>query len=212
MTGAFSVRLPREFYLRDTLSVARDLLGRDIVRMTPQGLTACRITETEAYLGKLDKACHSYKASPQGRTNVMYEDGGLAYVYLIYGMYDCFNITTCPAGQAEAVLIRSARPLEGIPLMAARRTRPGKNPPKERQLLSGPGKLCRAMDISRDLYGEPLWGDRLWLSPGEPLPDSRVGITKRINIDYAQEAADFPYRFVEKDSPWLSVRFRPEQE
>ena len=210
MNSGLFVRLPREFYLRSTLEVARDLLGRDLVRMTPEGLTACRITETEAYLGQADKACHSYKASPQGRTNVMYQDGGLAYIYLIYGMYDCFNVTTRPAGEPEAVLIRSARPLEGVELMTARRTRPGRKAPPLRQLLSGPGRLCQAMGISRALYGEPLWGEQLWLSPGEPLTGSQVAATRRIHVDYAQEAADFPYRFVEKDSPWLSVKYRPE--
>ena len=206
----FTQRLPQAFYLRDTLTVARDLLGRDIIHVTPQGLTACRITETEAYLGRADKACHSYKASPQGRTHVMYQTGGLAYVYLIYGMYYCFNVTTRPAEEPEAVLIRSARPLEGLPLMIARRSREGKCPPSEKQLLSGPGKLCIAMDIDRKLYGQPLWGDTLWLSPGQPLPDSQVATTQRINISYAQEAIYFPYRFVEKASPYLSVKYREE--
>ena len=201
-------KLPQAFYLRDTLTVARDLIGRDIIRVTPQGITSCRITETEAYLGKIDKACHSYKASPQGRTNIMYEDGGFAYVYLIYGMYCCFNVTTCPAGQAEAVLVRSAQPLEGIELMTQRRTRPGKTIPTERQLLTGPGKLCLAMDISRELYGEPLWGDKLFLAEGQPPSDKQVAATKRINIDYAEEAVDFLYRFIDKESHYLSVKYR----
>ncbi len=204
-------KLPKDFYLRDTLTVARDLIGRDIVRVTSEGITVCRITETEAYLGKTDKACHSYKATPQGRTNIMYEDGGLAYVYLIYGMYCCFNVTTCPAGVAEAVLIRSAQPLEGIDLMTRRRTRPDKKVPGERQLLTGPGKLCIAMGISRDLYGEPLWGNKLFLAEGNPLADSCVAATKRINIDYAEEAVDFLYRFVEKESHYLSVKYREKQ-
>ena len=92
-------RLPREFYLRDTVETARDLLGRYLVRRTPEGLLACRITETEAYCGPEDPACHSYRRkAPKGRTNIMYRAGGLAYIYLIYGMYCCFNVVTRPQG------------------------------------------------------------------------------------------------------------------
>ena len=161
MTGGPWEKLPREFYLRDTLTVARDLLGRWLVRRTPEGLLRCRITETEAYCGPSDPACHSSRGSREGRTSVMY---------------------------------RGAQPLEGLSQMA--RNRRLGEPARERDLLSGPGKLCQALAIDRGLYGEPLWGDRLWLCAGEPFPEDAVAATPRINIDYAGEAAAWPWRFV----------------
>lgn len=202
-------RLPREFYLRDTVETARDLLGRYLVHQTPGGLLACRITETEAYCGPQDPACHSYqKRAPNGRTNIMYEAGGLAYVYLIYGMYCCFNVVTRPKGEPEAVLVRSAQPLLGLPQMARnRRLEPEKA--RERALLTGPGKLCQAMEITRELYGAPLWGEQLWLTQGEPFPPGEIAATPRIHIDYAGEAAAWPWRFVAKDSPFLSLKYKP---
>lgn len=196
-------KLPPEFYLRDTLTVARNLLGRYLVRESEGGRLCCRITETEAYCGPSDPACHSYKGSKSGRTNVMYREGGLSYVYLIYGMYCCFNVVTRPEGEPEAVLIRSAQPVLGVDrMMENRRNR------KEKSLLTGPGKLCMGMEIDRSLYGEPLWGDKLWLAFGEPVKDDEIAATPRINIDYAGEAAVWPWRFVEKNSGFLSVKYR----
>ena len=200
-------RLPKDFYLGGTVAVARALLGQLLVRESPQGPTVCRITETEAYCGPGDRACHAYsRRSPQGRTSIMYADGGHAYVYLIYGMYDCFNVVTRPAGDPQAVLVRSAQAVEGLPLMRLRRTRPGGQPPPDRELLTGPGKLCRAMDITRDLYGQPLWGDRLYLARGGPVPDEEILSGPRINVDYAGADAALPYRFGLLGGP-LSRRF-----
>lgn len=225
-------KLSPDFYLRDTLSVARDLIGRYLVRESEGGRLVCRITETEAYCGPTDPACHSYKKASKkgGRTNVMYREGGLAYVYLIYGMYCCFNVVTRPEGEPEAVLIRSAQPILGAErMMENRRMKSGKGreaklltgpeqPPKrtpltgkeksrERSLLTGPGKLCMGMEIDRQLYGEPLWGDKLWLAFGEPVKDDEIAATPRINIGYAGEAANWPWRFVEKGSKFLSVKY-----
>ncbi len=116
-------KLPPDFYLRDTVEVAKDLIGRYLIREVPGGRLACRITETEAYCGPADPACHSCRkaAKKGGRTNVMYEAGGLAYIYLIYGMHCCFNVVTRPKGEPEAVLVRSAQPLLGLPQMARNR-------------------------------------------------------------------------------------------
>lgn len=212
MTPGPWTKLDPGFYLRDTVAVARDLLGRYLVRDTPQGRMACRITETEAYCGEADKACHSYRRGSKsgGRTNVMYEDGGLAYVYLIYGMYCCLNVVTRPKGHPEAVLLRSAQPMLGLERMAQNRRMEGAV--REKALLTGPGKLCQAMAVDRELYGEPLWGEKLWLAHGVPPAPEKIAATPRVNIAYAQEAADFPWRFVEKDSPFLSIRYKPEQE
>jgi len=199
--------LPPEFYLRDTVTVARDLIGRYLIRETLAGRLCCRITETEAYCGPADPACHSYKKASKkgGRTNVMYQEGGRAYVYLIYGMYCCFNVVTRPKGEPEAVLIRSAQPILGIPQIAQNRRM---DPAREKALLTGPGKLCMGMEIDRGLYGEVLWGQRLWLAQGEPVGPEGIAATPRINVDYAGEAAGWPWRFVEKGSGFLSKKER----
>lgn len=194
-------KLPPSFYLRDTVTVAKDLLGKYLVTVSEEGVTVCQITETEAYAGPEDPACHSSRGNPKGRTNVMYDPGGKSYVYLIYGMYCCFNVTTCPKGDPQAVLIRSAQPVEGIDLMCRRRGR-------DDNLCTGPGKLCIAMGISRDDYGQELWGERIYLLQAPPVAPQRIAATSRINVDYAGEAAQWPYRFVIKDSPYLSVKLK----
>ncbi len=200
-------KLPPSFYLQDTLTVARQLLGKYLVHETEFGHLVCRITETEAYCGPGDKACHAYqRKAPDGRTNIMYKNGGFSYVYLIYGMYHCFNVVTCPAGQPEAVLIRSAKPVEGIEIMQELRKSPKGKLPKEKELLTGPGKLCTAMAISREQYGECLWGERLYLADGEEVEDWAVKTGPRINVDYAEEAAAFPYRFCDVNCGYLSQK------
>ena len=200
-------KLPYSFYQQDTLTVARELLGKYLVHETPDGPLICRITETEAYCGPHDKACHSYKnRSPQGRTNIMYEEGGHSYVYLIYGMYCCFNVVTCPPGQPEAVLIRSAKPVAGLEQMRKYRTSKKGKVPADRQLLTGPGKLCTAMAINRSLYGEPLWGEVLYLAEGEPVEPSAIQSGPRINVDYAEEDALLPYRFADTVCGYLSKK------
>ncbi len=185
------MKLNREFYTRDTLSVAKDLLGKILVHKTEEGTVKGRIIEVEAYLGKSDAACHSYKANPFGRTNVMYGDGGYSYVYFIYGMYYCFNVVTNKKDIPEAVLIRAVHPLEGIELMKERR-----KTEKLNNLCSGPGKLCIAFGIDKSCYGLDLCGDKLYIEDGAVYEDEIIVATKRINVDYAGEAANYPYRFI----------------
>jgi len=182
--------IKRSFYERDTLTVAKELLGCVLCRRTDEGYTAGIITECEAYMGEIDPAAHSYKGK-RDRVRVQYGDKGSSYVYLIYGMHHCFNITTGPAGVPESVLIRALRPLEGIPLMEQRR-----KTDKRLNLTSGPGKLCRAMDITMEQYGCDLTdpGTGLWLEYGET--PANIITTPRIGIDYAGEAATWPWRFV----------------
>ncbi len=200
-------KLSPEFYLRDTVTVARELLGKHLIHETEQGRLVCRITETEAYCGPSDRACHSYqKRSPDGRTNIMYQAGGYSYVYLIYGMYHCFNVVTCLEGQPEAVLIRSAKPVEGIEIMKQLRVSKWGIVPKEKELLTGPGKLCTAMDISREQYGDCLWGDKLYLAEGEAVPPEAIKAGLRINVDYAGEDALLPYRFCDINCGYLSKK------
>lgn len=132
----------------------------------------------------------------------MFGDGGHSYVYLIYGMYNCFNVVASVGDEPEAVLIRALEPLEGIELMARRR-----GTDDVRKLCSGPGKLCIAMGIARDLYGADLCeGKGLYLTKGIAVPKEHIAATPRINVDYAGEAATYPYRFVIKDSKYLSTR------
>jgi len=186
------MKLDREFYERDTLIVANELLGKILVHNSPDGITKGIIVEVEAYCGHNDEACHSYKKNKRsGRTNVMYYCGGYAYVYLIYGMYSCFNVVSNAADIPEAVLIRAIEPLEGIELMKHRR-----NTDKMKNLCDGPGKLCKAMAIDKNCYGLDLCGDILYIEEGENIVPEDILPTKRINIDYAGAAKDYLWRFV----------------
>lgn len=196
--------LSRSFYLRGSVEVARDLLGKLLVHTLPEGLAAGVVVETEAYAGPTDAACHAFgltAARPGHRTEVMFRRGGYAYVYLIYGMHHCFNVVTGPKGFPEAVLIRALEPRYGLGLMGQRR---GTN--DSRKLCGGPGRLCRALGIVRERNGTDLTGETLFLADGDPIPDARVAVTPRINVDYSGEAAAYPYRFAVKDSPFVSTR------
>jgi len=195
-------KLPREFYMGDTLEISRALIGRLLVRSGPDGVAAGRIVETEAYLGAMDAAAHSYKRSPSGRTNIQYGPGGYAYVYLIYGMYCCMNVVTGEEGRPECVLIRALEPIEGIELMQRRR-----RTDRLRSLCSGPGKLCMALGITRADYGADLCGGRLYVLEREGKKPE-IAATPRINIDYAPEHRDKPWRFVDRNSKYLSVKLK----
>lgn len=170
--------------------MAKGLLGKYLIHRTPDGTTAGMITETEAYTGLDDPASHSYRKNSK-RTAVQYKDSGLAYIFMIYGMYYCFNITTGPKGSPEVVLFRALKPVLGIELMQSRRKNAVIN-----TLANGPGKLTMAMSIDMSHYGQDLTSSDLFISA--PLYRQRYNIktTKRVNIDYSGYAKDFPYRFV----------------
>lgn len=189
-------KLDRDFYLRDTLTVARELLGCRLVHVSGGKRSEVIITETEAYCGVEDKACHSYGGRYTERTKVMYKEGGCAYVYFIYGMYSCFNVVTREEGDPCAVLIRGGKPAGDYDILSQRRySLPYREltPYKLKHLADGPGKLCIALGIDRSLNGEDLTGDTLFIEQGERPANIKSG--KRINIDYAQEARDFNWRF-----------------
>lgn len=198
--GATDV-LTRDFYDRDTLTVARDLLGRELIRVLPDGSRLrCRITETEAYIGRLDKACHAYGYKRTSRTETLFAPPGTAYIYLIYGMYHCLNFVTEGEGEPAAVLIRGAVPVENGDRIAQNRfgrTLAEMTPYQRKNFLNGPGKLCRGLALTRAQNGLDLTRTEgeLYLQPGSPPDPERVHVSKRIGIDYAQEAADFPWRF-----------------
>jgi len=194
-------KLPRTFYLRDSLTVAKDLLGKYLVHVSPEGKTVGKIVETEAYRGPMDAAAHSYSGKLTKRTQIMFGPGGYAYVFLIYGMYWCFNVVTGPENSPEVVLVRALEPISGIELMQQRRCTT-----KLTNLCSGPGKLCTAMGISKDQYGVDLCGDSLYLLSGEYVAEEDIAATPRINVSYAGEAASYPWRFIIKNSPFVSVK------
>jgi len=186
------MKLARKFYLREnTVKVARELLGKLLVVPANDGKRVSgMIVETEAYLGVTDRAAHSYGGRRTARNEVMYGGGGHAYVYFVYGMYFQFNVVTGPADHPHAVLIRAVEPVEGIEIMRERR-----GEMKDRNLTSGPGKLCIAMGINRDLNSKDLLGEKVWLEEYKKLPPKQVAAGKRIGIDYAGEDAEKPWRF-----------------
>lgn len=197
--------LPARYYSGDTVEIARSLLGKVLVRRYEGELLACRITETEAYIGRCDKACHAYNYRRTQRTETLFAPPGRAYIYFIYGMYHCLNFVTEPEGEPAAVLIRGGEAVLGAETMA--QLRYGKAPAQltayqRRNFLNGPGKLCKALALTREQNGIDLTGDLLWVTDsatdlGLTLPPEirPVCAGKRIGIDYAEEAIDFPWRF-----------------
>jgi DNA-3-methyladenine glycosylase len=182
VTGA---PLPKAFYTRDVLEVARDLLGRTLCRRLPGGrVLRGRIVETEAYLGLVDRASHAFRGRT-ARNAPMFEEGGIAYVYFVYGMHHCLNVVTSVADHPTAVLLRAASAPEGAS-------------------ASGPGRLTRAFAIDRRLDRASLLGPDLWLEEGTPVADRQVRRTARIGVDYAGAWARRLLRFVVKDHPDVS--------
>lgn len=190
--------LPREFYARPVLEVARDCVGEILVHETPEGLVAGRIVETEAYRGPDDLAAHSAKGRRTTRTEVMFGPPGHAYMFLLYGMHWAFNLVAGPEGHPHAVLVRAVEPVLGAELMAARRSIPTSSV----TLCNGPGKLCAALGLDRSAYGLDLCASRLYLASGQRGP---VGRSPRINVDYAGSWAKKPWRFYERGNRYVSV-------
>ena len=198
MSPAPFAPLPREFYARPVLDVARDCVGELLVHETPEGLVAGRIVETEAYRGPEDLAAHSAGGRRTTRTEVMFGPPGHAYMFLLYGMHWAFNIVAGPEGHPHAVLVRAVEPVLGAELMAARRGVPVGSV----TLCNGPGKLCAALGLDRTAYGLDLCASRLYLAPGKRGP---VGRSPRINVDYAESWAKKPWRFYERGNQYVSV-------
>lgn len=203
------MKLPEKFYTRDnTLQIAEDLLGKILVVPTIDGeRVSGKIVECEAYLGAIDKAAHSYKNRRTKRTEVMFAKGGTVYVFFIYGMYFQFNIVVGEKGKPHAILIRGIEPLENIEIMRKRREAKRRNKAKampDKNLTSGPGKLCIAFGIDKSYNGESLFGDRIWLEEGEKVSANKIATGKRIGIDYAEEYTEKPWRFWVKDNPFVS--------
>jgi len=187
--------LAREFYQRPTEVVARQLLGKLVVRTHPDGVVVLRVNEVEAYLGVDDPACHTYGGRRTPRTETMWGEAGHAYIYLVYGLHKCLNVVTVGPEQPEAVLLRGGAVVEGMDLVRIRR-----GPlVGERSLTDGPGKLCRALAVTRDDDGVDLCSPESTLQicdDGVEVPEDRVRRVPRVGVDYAGEAASWPLRLI----------------
>ncbi len=196
--------LTRTFYERDALTVAKELLGKLFVHETAEGTTAGRIVETEAYKGPEDKASHAYDNRRTKRTETQFGPKGHAYIYLIYGMYYCFNVTVGEkAGKPEAVLLRALEPVEGIELMKQRR-------PVAKGVLvnltNGPSRLCMAMGITKKQNDHDVTLPPLHIDDANSVPAKGIVYSSRIGVDYADEWKHQPWRFCIKNNAYVSVK------
>lgn len=192
----------RSFYECDNVvQVARDLIGMLLVSNEDGVLTAGRIVETEAYCGRGDKACHANnKRTP--RTETMYGDGGKAYIYLCYGIHHLFNVVTNVKDKADAVLIRALEPVLGLEEMKMRRKVNAK-------LASGPGTLTQALGIKTSMDGIDLRGELIWIAKNPFKEKIKIQVDRRVGVDYAGDDALKPWRFLLKDSTFVSKKVQP---
>lgn len=198
-------KLPRSFYQRsDVVQIAKDLLGKVLVTNIEGVLTAGKIVETEAYCGRNDKACHANgKRTP--RTEIMYGEGGHAYVYLCYGIHHLFNVVTNVNGLADAVLIRALEPIQGFEVMVERRNY------TKAKLASGPGTLSQAMGIKVQMTGADLCDDQIWIVGNSKPEQVKILADTRIGVEYAEEDALKPWRFVIADNKFVSKPIKPKK-
>ena len=198
-----SQKLPRDFYLNDTLTVARNLLGKIFVRKTEEKLLAAKIVETEAYVGAVDESAHSFRGETE-RNSVMFREGGHLYVYFTYGMYYLANVVTASEGTGDAALLRAMEPLEGIDFFAQNRF--GKTELSEKEkinLLNGPAKICLAFGIDKEKNGVDLLGDEIFIVDASPVKENEIAIAERIGISKSKE---LPWRFYLANSKFISRR------
>lgn len=182
-----ALKLPRPFYTQETLTVARELIGMHLVHRGPHGLQVGRIVETEAYKGPEDLAAHSSKGRTP-RTEVMFGPAGHAYVYLIYGFWHCLNVVTADHGIPHAVLLRGLEPISGID-----------------DKTHGPGLLCRALHIDKSRNGADLTRNELWIERPQNYVKPKIERATRIGVDYAGAWAKKPWRFFDRESPYVST-------
>ncbi|MEO6695087.1 MAG: DNA-3-methyladenine glycosylase [Ignavibacteria bacterium] len=189
--------MPRKFYLRDSIEVSKDLLGKILVKKTDDIILTAKIVETEAYVGEHDPASHAYMKITE-RNKVMYDKGGKVYVYFIYGNYFCFNIVTGIKGQGNATLIRAVEPMEGIEKMKMYRNKI-KN---IHDVSNGPSKLCMALNIDKKLYGEDVTEEKtIFVSLPLKKENFQIATSRRIGLNVG---VDYPYRFFIKDNPYVT--------
>ena len=193
-------KLQKPFYLgKDVVKIAKSLLGKFLVSDLEDGQSAGMIVETEAYSWK-ERGCHAYNNKKTNRNAVMFEEGGISYVYLCYGVHELFNIVTSKKGFAEAVLIRALEPVAGVELMMKRH-----GAKKQKGITSGPGKLAKAMGISRQHNSFDLTGDTLWVEDRDlKIKPSNIISSPRIGMNFPGDDAFLPWRFTIKGNEWVS--------
>ncbi len=201
-TAAQKIKLPESFYLdNDVVQLSKSLIGKYLFTCIDGVPTGGYIVETEAYNGIIDRASHAYGDRNTPRTKTMYLRGGIAYVYLCYGIHEMFNIVTSPEGVPRAILIRAIEPTEGIEAMMQRRKMEIMKP----TITRGPGSVAKALGISRAMNAISLQGDTLWIEDrGLTFPDEVIAAAPRIGIDYAGDDALLPYRFYVKGNVYVS--------
>jgi len=189
-------KLHRSFYLRPTLSVAKDLIGKQLVRKRGRRFLVGRIVEVEAYLGEMDPASHAYRGQTK-RNEVMFRNGGHLYVYFTYGMHFCANVVTEKEGKGRAVLLRALEPLQGIAVMRRLRGKNGEGV----NVTNGPAKLCEAFAIAREENGTDLLGETIFIADGEKIPPRRIGRSARIGI---RNGTEKQWRFYLRGNAFVS--------
>ncbi|WP_061313723.1 DNA-3-methyladenine glycosylase [Clostridium botulinum] len=200
--------LNKEFYKKDALEVAKGLLGKILVREIDGVILRGKIVETEAYIGSIDKASHAYNGRRTERTEPLFKEGGIAYVYFIYGLYHCFNVISGENDDGQGVLIRALEPLDNFDYISLKRFNKKfeeLSTAKKRELTNGPSKLCMAFGIDKKDNYKVLYekGD-LYIE--DSCDNYEIAQTTRIGIDYAEEAIDFPWRFYIKDNKYVSKK------
>ena len=197
-------RLTKSFYLQeDVVQISKDLLGKVLVTNFNGQLTAGKIVETEAYRAPDDKACHAYQNLHTERTSIMFKEGGVAYIYLCYGIHHLFNVVTAKKGMAQAILVRAIKPLDNIPLMLERSNKNKIN----RQLTGGPGVMSKALGITKQWTGASLLASDspIWIEDrGFIIKEDNIIASPRVGVDYAEECALWNWRFRIRDSKFTS--------
>ena len=196
-------RVNKNFYKRELLTVAKELLGKVLVKKDENKILAGRIVEVEAYNGETDEAAHTYNGKTK-RNEVMFDEGGLLYVYFTYGAHYCCNVVTGVEGKGTAVLIRAVQPIAGIETMIQNRfKRKLLNDKEIFNLTSGPGKVCSAFDINKNHSGIDLTGDKIYLVKSKLKEHEQIGVSRRIGIT---RSVDLPWRYFIKGNPYLSKK------
>lgn len=201
--------ISKEFYNRSALDVAQDLLGKVLVREVDGKVLKGKIVETEAYIGAIDKACHAYNGRRTKRTEILYEDAGVSYIYFIYGLYHCFNVVTNKKDVAEAVLIRAIEPINELDYISNIRYNKKYDEltkAQSKNLTNGPSKLCLAYLLNKDLNAVKLYEKGAVYITDDNNENFEIIESKRIGIDYAEEAKDFLWRFYIKDNIYVSKK------
>jgi DNA-3-methyladenine glycosylase len=204
------MKLDRSFYIRDTIIVAKELLGCIIVHKTLKGVTKGQIVEVEAYMGPEDKGAHSYRGRHTPTMDPLFKVGGFAYIFQLHGYNYCFNVVTQKENMPQAVLIRAIEPIDGIELMTRRRkihiSKGARN--KFKNLTNGPSKLCQAMDITTSLNGIDLTGDELFITSGTFSDNKKILAAPRINIEYSGEYKDKMWRFYIEGNEFVTPGYK----